>query len=203
MLHLIPTPKTLVEIPNVLKKKNLSLMSGLSDSRLQAAAEKLPLSNGGIPLYITYGDQNTESYTLILTNEKAEIISEGAQGAFYGIQTLRQIFTHQEICELSIQDAPDMCYRGFYHDTTRGKVPKVETVKMLIDQMAYYKLNSLQLYVEHTFDFKEYADSKERTGYFTAEEIAMKILSTLSPLSPALVICRSCWKNLNISTFVC
>ena len=64
-----------------------------------------------------------------------------------------------------------MEYRGFYHDTTRGKVPKVETLKMLIDQMAYYKLNSLQLYVEHTFDFKEYATTKERTGYFTAEEI--------------------------------
>lgn len=171
MLHLIPTPKKLIELPIALQKKNLTLMSELSDSRLQAAAEKLPLSDGGIPLYITYGETKSEAYTLTLTNEKAEIIGESAQGAFYGIQTLRQIFTNSNITELSIFDAPDMGYRGFYHDVTRGKVPKVETIKMLIDQMAYYKLNSLQLYVEHTFDFKEYADSKERTGYFTADEI--------------------------------
>ncbi|MBQ7950715.1 MAG: family 20 glycosylhydrolase [Clostridia bacterium] len=171
MLHLIPTPKTLVEIPVLLKKKALSLETEISDSRIQKATQKLPLQSGGIPLYITYGDKATEGYTLTLTNEKAEIIGDSAVGAFYGIQTLRQIFTNSEISELSIQDAPDMGYRGFYHDVTRGKVPKVETVKALIDQMAYYKLNSLQLYVEHTFDFKEYADSKERTGYFTADEI--------------------------------
>lgn len=171
MLHLIPTPKTLVEIPVFVQKKTLSLTNTVSDSRLQKAAQKLPLSEGGIPLYITYGDKKSEAYTLTLTNEKAEIIADGAAGAFYGIQTLRQVFTHEEIPELSIKDCPDMGYRGFYHDTTRGKVPKVETLKKLIDQMAYYKLNSLQFYVEHTFDFKEYAGTKDKTGYFTAEEI--------------------------------
>ncbi|MBO5409273.1 MAG: family 20 glycosylhydrolase [Clostridia bacterium] len=171
MLHLIPAPKKLIEVAILLKKKSLTLMSELADSRLQIAIEKLPLSKDGIPLSITYGNQTGEGYTLTLTNEKAEIIGESAQGAFYGIQTLRQIFTHDEITELTISDTPDMGYRGFYHDTTRGKVPKVETLKMLIDQMAYYKLNSLQFYVEHSFDFKEYAGTKEKTGYFTAEEI--------------------------------
>ena len=171
MLHLIPKPKTLVEIPVLLTKKTLTLSSTLSDNRLEKATEKLPLSPDGIPLFITYENKDSEAYTLTVTNEKAEIIAKSAQAAFYGIQTLRQIFTHEEITEVTIEDQPDFPHRGFYHDTTRGKVPKVETVKYLIDQMAYYKLNSLQLYIEHTFEFKEYADSIERTGYFTAEEI--------------------------------
>ncbi len=171
MLHLIPTPKKLVEFPATIQKKTLSLIGELTDSRLQKAVEKLPLSDGGIPLTVTFGTADTEGYTLLLTNDKAEIIGESAQGAFYGIQTLRQIFTHENIPQCSVEDCPDFPQRGFYHDTTRGKVPKVETLKGLIDQMAYYKLNSLQFYVEHSFDFKEYAGTKDKTGYFTAEEI--------------------------------
>jgi N-acetyl-beta-hexosaminidase len=47
----------------------------------------------------------------------------------------------------------------------------VATLKSLIDQMAYYKLNSLQLYVEHTFEFEEYKDLNEKLGYLSKEEI--------------------------------
>ena len=37
--------------------------------------------------------------------------------------------------------------------------------------MAFCKLNALQIYVEHTYDFKEYKDIHDRTGCLTAEEI--------------------------------
>ena len=37
--------------------------------------------------------------------------------------------------------------------------------------MAYYKLNSLQLYVEHTFEFEETKDPLEEKGYISKEEI--------------------------------
>ncbi len=171
MLHILPNPKTLIELSTPLQKKSLRLASLDVEERLKKATEKLPLSDDGIPLFLSYQEGDSEEYSLILTNQKAQIEAKGIRGAFYGIQTLRQIFTHDTIPELTIYDAPDMGYRGFYHDVTRGKVPKVETVKELIDQMAYYKLNSLQLYVEHTFDFKEYEGVKERTGYFTADEI--------------------------------
>lgn len=171
MLHLIPAPKKVTEQSKTLTKKTFSLASALADSRLVKAVEKLPLSPDGIPLSITYEDKNSEAYTLTVTNEQAEIKAESAQAAFYGIQTLRQLLTHTEIPEVEIEDCPDFPYRGFYQDGTRGKVPKVETLKALIDQMAYYKLNSLQLYIEHTFEFKEYAGIKDKTGYFTAEEI--------------------------------
>ncbi|MBQ3593649.1 MAG: family 20 glycosylhydrolase, partial [Clostridia bacterium] len=70
-----------------------------------------------------------------------------------------------------IEDEPDFEYRGLYHDITRGKVAKVETLKKLIDDMAYFKMNSLQLYVEHTFEFEETKDLIENTGYLTKEEI--------------------------------
>ena len=99
------------------------------------------------------------------------IVADSAAGAFYAIQTLRQLYLCDNVPCVYIQDAPDFGYRGFYHDVTRGKVPTVESVKELIDLMAYYKLNSLQLYIEHTFPFKECKDLIESTGYLTPEEI--------------------------------
>ena len=171
MLHLIPKPKSLVESSKTIEKKTLSFPKGSLTDRLEKAVKKLPLSEDGIPLFITWDQKDGEGYTLTFTNEKAEIKGESEAGAFYGIQTLRQLLTHESLPEVSVCDNPTLPYRGFYQDGTRGKVPKVKTIKALIDQLAYYKMNSLQIYVEHTFEFREYADSIERTGYFTAEEI--------------------------------
>ena len=49
MLHLIPTPKTLVEIPVSLKKKELSLACAFTDARLQKAAEKIGMETFSSP----------------------------------------------------------------------------------------------------------------------------------------------------------
>ena len=90
---------------------------------------------------------------------------------FYGIQTLKQMFENDTVPCLHIEDKPDMSLRGFYHDVTRGKVPTVDTLKKMIDNMAYYKMNHLELYIEHTFPFKELGDSVEKFSYLTPEEI--------------------------------
>ncbi len=71
----------------------------------------------------------------------------------------------------NITDSPDMPYRGFYQDTTRGRIPTLDTLKKLVDWGADYKMNSLQLYVEHSYDFKEYAHCKDKLGYLTKAEI--------------------------------
>lgn len=171
MLHLIPKPKKLEEKSEYISAKTIHIVTQISDERIQKAVQRLPLSDDGIAMEIHENGLLGEAYTLTVTREKLVLSAGGAAGLFYGIQTVRQIFTHEKVPCLYIEDAPDFGYRGFYHDVTRGKVPKVETLKKLIDWMAYYKLNSLQLYVEHTFAFKEYADSIERTGYLTPEEI--------------------------------
>lgn len=171
MLHLIPQPKILKEKSNYISAKTIHIVTEILDERIQKAVQKLPLSDHGIVMELHEKGLSGEAYTLAIAQEKIVLTADGAAGLFYGIQTLRQIFAHDKVPCLYIEDTPDFGYRGFYHDVTRGKVPKVETLKKLVDDMAYYKLNSLQLYVEHTFAFAEYADSIERTGYLTAEEI--------------------------------
>ncbi len=136
------------------------------------AIDKLPCGEDGVRLIINTKGNNSEKYTLEIHNDNIQITSDGLNGVFYAIQTLRQIFRlEKQIPCLYIEDEPDFEYRGLYHDMTRGKIAKVETLKKLIDDMAYFKMNSLQLYVEHTFEFEETKDLIKKTGYITKEEI--------------------------------
>ncbi len=170
MLNLIPQVKTLELREGALTKKAIFFNSFTADNRLSAAIQKLPTAPDGVALTLEVGNEG-EGYELWIEKDAVRVKGDGAAGAFYAIQTLRQILQHEEIPCLYIKDCPDFPYRGFYHDVTRGKVPTLQSVKELIDQMAYYKLNSLQLYVEHTFPFEETKELIQKTGYLTKEEI--------------------------------
>lgn len=171
MLKLLPTPKKITEEENILSKKSVKYECIDLDYRVVNALKKLPCSADGIELKIEISDEASEAYTLKVTNEEILINAKSDAAAFYAVQTLRQIFENEVVPCCYIEDEPDFEYRGFYQDVTRGKVPKLESLKKLIDDMAYHKLNKLQIYIEHAFEFKEFADSIERTGYMTADEI--------------------------------
>ena len=101
-------------------------------------------------------ETDPESYLLEAGRHAIVIKSPAEQGLLYGIQTLRQII-RQSGCVIActkIEDYPEIANRGFFHDVTRGRIPKLETLKELADKMCFYKLNQLQLYVEHTFMFQ-------------------------------------------------
>lgn len=94
-------------------------------------------------------------------------------GLFYARQTLAQIdiqFPKRRPC-LDILDWPDFPVRGFYHDVSRGKVPTLKTLLALAETCAHYKLNQLQLYIEHTYAFKNHPEVWAGADPLTAEEI--------------------------------
>lgn len=170
-MNIIPYPKKISESSTEIKYRAIKEKPAVGDARVEKAIGKLPYSPSGAELEINISGNSGEEYKLRLEENRVRIDAQSAAGAFYAVQTLRQIFENKRVFCAEIEDGPDFAVRGFYHDITRGKVPKIETLKRLADEMAYYKLNSLQLYVEHTFEFKEFADSIERTGYISAEEL--------------------------------
>lgn len=114
-----------------------------------------------------------EDYTLEISADGIKINAAGAAGAYYAVQTLRQII-HQYGVDLpicKIEDAPDFHERGFYHDVTRGKVPTLKQLFHITDLLAYYKINSLQLYVEDAYEFAEYDGIMLPCEMLTADEI--------------------------------
>lgn len=169
-MHLLPKPKKVEIKENSLKSKKLNIKNLIDDSRIEKALKFFETDSNGVLLTVS-AEGEGEGYTLTILPDEIKIEGKGVAGAFYGIQTLKQIFEETSVPCLEIEDTPDMIHRGFYHDVTRGKVPTVATLKGLIDKMAYYKMNELQLYIEHTFPFKEFGDDIEKFGYLTPDEI--------------------------------
>lgn len=171
MLKLIPAVKELKLFDNIWTTSAINYKKGSFFPRLELALADLEVRENGIPFDIELLAEDTEAYKLTIDETGIHVKADSEAGAFYAIQTLKQIIANGQVPYLEIQDKPDFEHRGFYHDITRGKVPTVETMKQFIDQMAYYKLNSLQLYVEHVYEFKECKALNEELGYFTKEEM--------------------------------
>lgn len=114
-----------------------------------------------------------ESYRLVITPSCIEIFASDNAGAYYAIQTLRDLLKiHPSFLPtLTIEDWPSMKRRGVYHDCSRGKVPKLSTLKALVERLARWKINELQLYIENVFCFQRH--SKISVGYspFHAKEL--------------------------------
>src|SRR5690554_2577432 len=100
-------------------------------------------------LFFTDAALEKEAYRLEVA-EKIRIYSKTESGAFYAVQSLKQIFvqTSNIIKGVKVIDAPDLEMRGFMLDISRDKVPQIEFVYELIDVMSFLKMNHLELYVE-------------------------------------------------------
>ena len=171
MLKLIPRVKYIEEKEVFLKVNAISGFTKGLDRRLERVIETFAQDKNGVFLSVEIKGGEGEEYTLDILENEIKIVAETDRGAFYALQTLRQIFAHNNIPLLHIRDYPDLEFRGYYHDVTRGKIPKVETLKKLIDVLAMTKHNVFQIYVEHVFDFPQYESVKEKLGYYTADEI--------------------------------
>lgn len=171
MITLIPEVKKIYISTGTLQTKAILEGTSTNSVRLNKALAKLPIATDGTPVTINFDNTDGEGYTLTVATDTITITAESEQAAFWAIQTLRQIFEAKTVPCLTIEDKPDFKYRGFYHDMTRGKVATVDTVKKLVDTMAYYKMNALQLYVEHVYEFEECREINPKTSYLTGAEL--------------------------------
>ncbi|MEE9364693.1 MAG: family 20 glycosylhydrolase [Cellulophaga sp.] len=111
-------------------------------------------------IYINQSDSTAikkEGYQLYITKDSVIINAKTSEGAFRGIQTLRQIIpdvSNDTLAEQSmwliptgkITDNPNFGYRGAMLDVARHFF-SVEDVKRYIDLLAYYKINAMHLHL--------------------------------------------------------
>lgn len=96
----------------------------------------------------TYRDnaiKNCEGYEINITPKEVEIFAMTDAGEYYGLQTLKDlsiIYGDKLPCCL-IEDEPDFKRRGVYLDCSRGKVPKLKTLKDLVVRLGHWKINEL------------------------------------------------------------
>ena len=119
------------------------------------------------------GLKSPEAYRLTVDRSGILVEAETKSGFFHATQTLAQLRAQfgPTLPNLRITDWPDFPVRGFYHDVTRGKVPKLRTLLQLAERCARHKLNHLELYVEHTYAFKHHPEVWRGADPLTREEI--------------------------------
>ena len=114
-----------------------------------------------------------QGYRLVITPRQVHLTFSDAAGAWHGAQTLRQLLRQfrEALPACTIEDHPDFATRGIMLDISRDKVPTMETLYALVDQLAEWKINRFELYTEHTFAYRNHREVWEKASPMTGEEI--------------------------------
>ena len=152
--------------------------------REQAAAFGLEAAPAGVPETVAHADLvKAQSYTLTVTPGSAILYADAPAGLFYAVQTLRQLVrlggpaaarkrdVAVALPAVRIRDWPTLPYRGLMLDISRRKVPTLATLKQLADRLSLYKLNVLQLYTEHTFQFPHHPKIGAGCGSLSSQDV--------------------------------
>lgn len=114
-----------------------------------------------------------DTYTLSVAPDRLVVRGGGDEALLNGIMTLRQWIQRHgaALPALEIEDRPDLAHRGYYLDCSRGRVPTLASLKQYADLLCQYKINQWQLYVEHTYLFRDLSEAWRDDSPLTAEEI--------------------------------
>jgi hypothetical protein len=171
---LLPTPRQM-ELTGVAKDFGSQavqwpLSAAPETDAVQNAAltELARVGTGGTPTPVKLvidpaGMPHPEGYDLTIPPNAAggiTIVAHDEMGHFYAAQTLRQLaqlaVRNGYVPAVHIVDWPDFPNRGVMIDVARCKVPEMATLYKLVDLMASWKFNQLQMYTEHTFAYKNH-----------------------------------------------
>ena len=175
-----------------LLKEEIADSTGIQANISRGKAEK-----GDIVLTWDEKETRKEAYHLSIDADYIVVCAGSREGLLYGVQTLRQIIKQEGavLPALEIEDYPDLPNRGFMHDVTRSRIPTMEQLKKLVDKCSYYKLNQLQLYIEHTYLFKDFSEMWRDDTPLTSEDI-LELDAYCKKLNVELVPCIASFGHL-------
>lgn len=113
-----------------------------------------------------------QGYKLQINVGSIQLSASDSAGLFYGRQTLNEIYEQYADSPVPccrIVDWPDLSSRGYMLDVSRDRVPTMAHLFHLVDALAAFRYNQLQLYTEHTFAYSRHK----------------QVWSNASPLTPA------------------
>lgn len=194
LLRLLPAPRSLRLTDGIcsLYKQGIILLQTSRPGALLPIARRLQQSlrqNASVTAEISAADWEEEAetlsvrlvldpqiqghaqrYRLQVVPTEIRVEASTQEGLFYGVCTLQQLLQQcgNSLPCLEIDDWPDLDERGVMLDISRDKVPTMETLFYLVDLLASWKINQLQLYTEHTFAYhahpEVWADASPMTG---------------------------------------
>lgn len=120
--------------------------------------------------------KNIDAYQLKINSSLIKLTAKNQNALNYGKQTLLQLLNFSKLENkplpvIYIEDWADFERRGYMLDISRDKVPTMESLFELIEQLADWRINELQLYTEHTFAYRSHPKVWENASPLTAHEI--------------------------------
>lgn len=114
-----------------------------SDSIVRMRVELVKQAIEGAPARVA-----DQAYQLTVRPGLLRIAAAGEAGAYYAVQTLRQLLpaAGREMREVTVTDWPAFPYRGFMHDTGRN-YQEPALLKKQIEILARYKLNVFHFHI--------------------------------------------------------
>ena len=119
---------------------------------------------------------HAEGYHLEVADHGVSLTAADDAGARHGRATLAQLrhagaTTATSLPACRIDDWPDFAVRGVMLDIARDRVPTIETLFALVDRLAGWKLNQLQLYTEHTFAYAGHEEVWRDADPYTPDDL--------------------------------
>jgi len=121
-----------------------------------------------------------QGYRLEVTPDALRIAGADAAGLRHARATLAQLrrsgvtpagADDGTLPACRIEDWPDFAVRGVMLDVSRDRVPTMATLLDLVDRLASWKVNQLQLYMEHTFAYAGHEDVWRHADPYTADDL--------------------------------
>lgn len=172
-MRIVPAVKRIKHLGEKLNVREVKCFEELTEFERELLRGHLNQESGFQLRFLTDGSLPEQAYRLTVDSREAKIASSSASGRQYGLTTFVQLLKQQDVRKLEIYDEPDFPIRSVMIDISRNKVPKLETLCAIVDQLALAKVNDLQLYVEgRSFYFESfpgYYENKE--DFLTGEEV--------------------------------
>ena len=149
----------------------------LRDAILEFAGLRLSILRGearqGDALLTVDSSLPADAYALSVRPDGLAVRGGSDESLLHGVMTLRQWVQRHgaALPALEVEDSPDLPNRGYYLDCSRGRVPTLATLKQYADLLCQYKINQWQLYVEHTYLFRDLSEAWREDSPLTAEDI--------------------------------
>lgn len=113
-----------------------------------------------------------QGYELVLDAEGARLAHADEAGRRYGLSTLEQLRRADgSLPGVHVLDAPDVPVRGYLLDVSRDRVPTRAALERLVEVLATCRYNHLQLYVEHTFAYRDHRSVWADASPITHEDL--------------------------------
>ena len=195
-MKIIPFPNSFHAIPEtflVNENTSINYSNGLAETAqelslfIKSLTNKLPEQSSFANINLTLDPSfEDEQYLLIVRGTDIHLAARTNIGAFYGLQTLKQlVFKKGEKNYISgaiIEDRPRFPYRGLMLDAANCFFPKDEVFR-LIDLISFHKLNILHLKltdninwrIENKLFFKDtkntLPNSNDQKQYYSKKDI--------------------------------